>query len=184
MEETQNPPVSIYNHAMKFGLILGIISIVCVILSYVIDLSFMASFKFIGLVLVIGLGMTIYAGINYRNEIGGYLPYSKAFIHGILVLAVSGLVSTVFNIVLYTIIDPELPQKLTDAIIENTESMMQRFGAPEESIEQAIEKMRGELPANFAPAGLAFGFVKSLIWYAIIAAITSLFVRKSEPVEM
>ena len=184
MEETQDSPTSIYNHAIRFGIILGVISIVCVILSYVIDLSFMASFKFIGLMLVVGLGITIYAGINYRNEIGGYLPYSKAFIHGMLVLAISGLVSTVFNIVLYTVIDPELPQKLTDAVIENTEQMMQRFGAPQEGIDEATEKMRGELPANFAPAGLAFGYVKALIWYAIIAAITSLFVRKNEPVEM
>ena len=184
MEEPQNQPTSIYNHAVKFGLILGVISIVCVILSYIIDLSFMASFKFLGLMLIVGLGMTIYAGINYRNEIGGYLPYSKAFIHGMMVLAVSGLVGLVFNIVLYTIIDPELPQKLTEAIIENTESMMRRFGAPDESIDLATEKMRGELPDNFAPAGLAFGYVKALIWYAVIAAITSLFVRKNEPVEM
>lgn len=183
MEETQDQPVTIYNHALKFGLILGVISIMCVILIYVVDLSIMASFKFLGIMLVLGLGVTIYAGINYRNEIGGFLPYGKAFIHGAVLLAVSGLVGLVFNLVLYTIIDPELPQKLTEAIAENTEQLMTRFGAPPESIEPALDKIRAETPANFAPFGLVKGYLTALIWYAVIAAITSLFVRKNQPVE-
>jgi hypothetical protein len=42
------------------------------------------------------IGLTIYAGINYRNEIGGFLPYGKAFQHGFVLMAVSGLISTIF----------------------------------------------------------------------------------------
>ena len=184
MEETQNPPVSIYSHALKFGIILGIVSVVCVILSYVIDLTFMVSFKFLGLMMIVGLGLVIYAGINYRNEIGGYIPYGKAFIHGIAVLAISGLISTIFNIVLYSVIDPELPQKMVDAIIQNTEEMMQKFGAPEESIEQSVAQMRIEMPDKFTTVGLLLGYLKTFIGYAVIAAITALFVKKNEPVEL
>jgi hypothetical protein len=46
------------------------------------------------------LGITIYAGIDYRNGVGGFLPYGKAFVHGFLVLAVSALLATLFNMVL------------------------------------------------------------------------------------
>jgi Protein of unknown function (DUF4199) len=184
MEETQDQPVSIYAHAGKFGAILGIISIVIFILFYVVDLSFMASFKFLGLVLIIGLGTVIYAGINYRSEIGGYLPYGQAFLHGIIVLAVSGLVSALFNIVMFTIIDPDLGSRLVDAIAENVESMMRNFGAPDAAIDEAIDKMKAEGPANYTVTGLLWSFVKGLPWYVGIAAITSLFVRKNQPIEM
>ena len=153
MEDSQEAPVSIYSHALKYGVILGIISIVCVIAIYAIDFTFMASFKFLGLIMIIGLGVVIYAGINYRTEIGGYLPYGKAFIHGFTVLAISGVIGTLFNIVLYTVIDPDLAQKMTDTIIENTEQMMRNFGAPDGSIDQATEKMRTDMPEQFSAGG-------------------------------
>lgn len=172
------------NHAVKNGVILAVISIVCVMIIYVVDLTILATFKFLALILVVGLGYVIYAGINYRNEIGGYMSFGKAFQHGFLVLAVSGLITTVFNLLLYFVIDPELPDKLVNAIIANTEEMMAGFGAPQDRIDTQIEQMRGELPNQFTVGGLCLGYLKGLIFYAIIALITSLFVRKNEPVEV
>ena len=185
MEQTQTPsPSDLYKHAAKCGGLLGAVTIVMVIVVYVISVSFLASLKFLLLVLVVGLGTVIYAGINYRTEIGGYLPYGKAFLHGIILLAISGIIGTIFNILLYTVIDPELPQKMTETIVANTEEMMRNFGAPEDGIEQATDKMRIEMPEQFTMGGLAYGYLKALIWYAGIALITSLFVRKNVPVEM
>ena len=171
-------------HAVRNGAVLGGITIALVIIIYVIDFTLLVTFKFLGLSIVIGLGMVIYAGINYRNEIGGYLTYGKAFMHGALLLAVSGIIGTLFNIVLYTVVDPELGQKMTDALILNTEEMMAGFGAPQATIDQAIGGMRTEMPDQFKLGGLLYGYVKFLIWYAVIALLTALFVRKNEPVEM
>ena len=172
------------SHAARYGAILGGISIVLVVLFYVVSLSFLGSYKFIGLFLLIGLGLVIYAGINYRNEVGGYLTFGKAYMHGFAVFAISGIIGTVFSMILYHVVDTELSQKMTDTIIQNTEEMMQNFGAPQDSIDQAVNGMREEMPGNFTIGGLAYGYVKGLIWYAVIALLTSLFVRKSEPVEM
>ena len=186
MDEQQSTDAAsptLVNHAIKNGVILGIISLLLVVVIYAIDFAFMASFKFLGLVLVIGLGYVIYSGISYRNEIGGFLPYGKAFMHGFVVLAVSGLISTAFNILLYHVVDPELPQKLTEAIIRNTEETMASFGMAQEGIDQATASMRTDMPDQFSIGGLAFGFVKALIWYCIIALITALFVKKNVPLE-
>src|SRR5690349_21677413 len=142
METSENTQPTLVNHAIKFGGILAAISIVCVLLIYAVDYTIMAGFTFILIVLVIGIGFTIYSGVNYRNSIGGFIPYSKAYLHGFMVLAISGLVSTLFNILLYKVIDPDLSANLTDAIIANTEATMAKFGAPQESIDQALEKMR------------------------------------------
>jgi Protein of unknown function (DUF4199) len=180
----ENAPPSLINHAIKYGVILGGISIILTIILYVVDFSLMAGFKFLGLMIVVGLGMVIYAGINYRNEIGGFMPYGKAFMHGFVMLAISGLISTIFNITLYTVVDPELSQKMTDVIIQNTEEMMAGFGAPQSTIDQTTEGMRIEMPEQFTVGGFMIQYLKALIFYCIIAVITSLFVRKNVPVEM
>jgi len=175
---------SLMNHALKHGTILGAISIIIVVVCYVVDISAMASFKFIGLMLLIGLGYVIYSGINFRSEGDGFLAYGKAFQHGFIVLAVSGVIGTIFGIILYEVVDPDLADRMVAVIITNTEEMMAGFGAPQESIDQTIEEMRNDLPNQFTISGQALSFLKSLIWYAIIAAITSLFVRKNQPVEI
>ena len=171
---------SIYQHAIKFGLYLAGISIAIVTIIYAVDLSILATFKFLVLVIVIGLGFVIYAGINYRNSIGGYLPYGQAFIHGIGCLLVSGLISTGFNILLYHVIDSELPKNLTDAIMANTEEIMRNMGAPEDSIDEALSKMKGQKD-QFSIANLALGYLKASIFYVVVALITALIVRKNEP---
>jgi hypothetical protein len=180
----QSTPTPLMNHAIKHGVILAVVSIVLVMIFYVVDLSILATFKFILLALLIGLGYVIYSGIDYRKELGGYMAYGKAFQHGFLVLAVSGLISTLFNFLLYFVIDPDLPEKLVDAIITNTEETMTSFGAPQDRIDEQMQQMRNEMPNQFSPTGLALGYAKGLIFYAIIALITSLFVRKNEPVEI
>src|SRR5690349_15175180 len=112
---------SLYMNAVKHGLILGAITIILTIIAYATSMSFMGSFKFLGCVFLIYIGYVIYAGISYRNSTGRFISYGKAFVHGFLVLATAGLVNLVFGIVLYDVIDPDLANRLADAIISNTE---------------------------------------------------------------
>jgi hypothetical protein len=181
MEENTSPAPSLLNHAAKWGAILSAISILVVMLLYVVDYTLMAGFTFIIIIMVVGLGFVIYAGINYRNEIGGYIPFGKAFLHGLIVFAVSGAISTIFNLLLYNVIDPDLPANLTEAIIENTRSTMERFGAPSDSIDEALDKMREDMPKNFSTFGVIKNFFTGMIWYAILSLITGLIVRKNQP---
>ncbi len=180
MEEntTQN---SFLNHAVKFGLILGAISIILTMLVYIADYALMANWKFGILSFLIYIGFTIYASINYRNEIGGFMPFGEAFKHGYVVFIVSGLVATLFSFVLYNVIDTELPQKLTDVTIQNTTEMMEGFGAPEASIDEAIEKMKVDMPKNYTTLGLLKTYGIMLIVSAVFALITGAISKKKQP---
>jgi hypothetical protein len=177
--ETQN--TTLFNHAIRWGGILGAVSILITMTLYAVDYTLMVQLKTLFLSLLIYLGLVIYAGINYRNSIGGYLSFGKAFQHGFLVLAISALISTIFNILLYTAIDPELPQKLTDASIENTRQMMENFGAPEDQVDEALEQARERSDDQFSVGGLALGYVWILVFSAIMALISGLIVKKNEP---
>ena len=181
MEETIEQP-TLLKHAIRWGLIVGGVSIGLTTLLYIIDYTLMVQLKTLFTLLAIYLGFVIYAGIDYRKTVGGFLSYGKAWQHGFVILAMSGVVATIFNFVLYNLIDPELPQKLTDASIENTRAMMERFGAPEASMDQALAQARESTSKQFTPAGQALGFLTILASSAIVALISALFVRKNEPV--
>jgi hypothetical protein len=180
MEENTTTP-TLVNHGAKWGAILGGVTIVLVMLLYAIDYTMMAGFTFIIIATLLGIGMVIYAGINYRNQIGGYIPFGKAYLHGLLVFAVAGLISTAFSFLLYFVIDPDLAGNMTEAIISNTEKTMENWGAPPDAIEEQLEKMREDMPKNFTAIGLVKGYFTGLIWYIILSLITGLIVKKNQP---
>jgi hypothetical protein len=184
MEEETQVSESPVQHAVKNGAILGAVVMVLTILSYMVSIPFMGTFKFILLIFTLYIGFVIYFGIDYRNSIGGYIAFGKAFLHGFIMLAVAGAVGVLFGLLLYNVIDTELGQKLTDAIVTNTEESMRNFGAPEGRIESQLAQMREDMPKNFTPLGQIKGYLIGLIWNAVIVLITSLIVRKSEPVAM
>lgn len=175
---------TLFQHALKWGLIVGAISIALTCVAYAVDYSMLANWKFGIFIFVFLIGITIYAGMNYRNETGGFIAYGKAFQHAFILMAVSGLVSTAFTILLYTVIDPELPAKLTDVAIENAEAMMRGFGMPEDQLDKAMEDTRKRTENQFSISGLGMGYGIGLIIYAVLSLITSIFVRKNPPDEI
>lgn len=179
MEQTETPPLA--NHAVKMGVILAAISILFTVILYVVDIGLMADWK-VGLVyLVIYLAYVIYAGIQYRNLSGGFLPYGKAFQHGYITLVVAGAIGILFSILLYHVIDPSIPETLTRITLEKTEEMMKGFGMPEDKLEEAMEQAEIDTPGRFTVVGLLTQFAWGLLINAVIVAITSLFVKKSPP---
>lgn len=184
MEDEKATAPTLLNHAAKWGGILGAISVTMTILWYVIDYTMLTDWKIGILSLVIYIAFTSYASINYRGEIGGYMSFGKAFQHGFVVLAVSGLIASVFNLIMYTVIDPELPQKLVDSTLEKTAAMMENFGAPEDQIDKAMEDARKRAEGQYSVSGVATGYGFLLIMSAIFALITGLISRKNEPMEM
>jgi len=184
MEENSTPSPTLMQHAIRWGLITAAVSIILTMTLYVVDYTLMVQLKFLFLGLAIYFGITIYAGIDYRKSIGGFIPYGKAFQHGLIVLALSGLIASIFNLLLYYVIDPELPQKLVDASLENTRAMMEGFGAPEESMDEAMEQARESTAKQFTVGGMALGYIWIVVFSAIMSLISSIFVRKNQPEAM
>ena len=186
MEEQQNEEVqekkTPVQHALKWGLVVGVIGAILTLLLYVMGPAYMVKW-WVGLLsLAVFIGLVIYGGINYRKEIGGYMDFGPAFIHGFLTLAIAGLIGTVLNLLLYTVVDPTLPEALTEAAVEQAMAMAEGFGAPPEALEQAEENAREQSAGQFTAMGLVKQYFIGLIIYAVLALITGLIVRRKEKV--
>ena len=91
----------------------------------------------------------------------------------------AGIIGTVFNIFLFHVIDPDLPQLISEAIIEQTVEMMEGFGANQEIIDQAIED--ADTAANFTVMGQIKSFGMVLIFYALMSLISGAIIKRKEP---
>tara|TARA_B100001245_G_scaffold180745_1_gene138869 strand:- start:608 stop:1129 length:522 start_codon:yes stop_codon:yes gene_type:complete len=168
-------------NAVKSGVYVGVLSIIFVLLAYVIEPTYLAKWWFGIGILVINLGLVIYFGLQYRKEEEGYLTFKEGFLHGFVLLLVAGIIGTVFQILLYTVIDPELPQIITEAMVAQQEAMLQKFGMQGAQLDEAIEKIKEETPKNFTAGGLLKSYAFGTIFYLIISLITGAIVKKSEP---
>lgn len=168
-------------NAVKSGIYVGVFGIIINLIVYVIDPTLFIKWWFgIGL-LVINLGLVIYFGLQYRKEEEGYLTFKEGFLHGFVLLLISGFIGILFSALLYNVIDPELPEILTDATIEQTRTMLENFGTPSDAMDEALEKVREDSPNSYTFGGLLKGYGILIIFYLIISLITGAIVKKSEP---
>ena len=174
---------SLFNHSLKFGFIIGIVGIIIGVLAYMAGESLMVKWWFGIIILVINIGLIIYSGIQYRASIGGYMDFKTAFSITFLTFLIAGILGTIFTIILYQVIDPELPGRLTQAAIEQTEQMMNNFGAQQESINEQMALIKEKMANQFSLPGQIKGFGISMIIYAVVALIIGAIIKKSEKID-
>ncbi len=169
-------------HAIKWGLILGLVSVVITLLVYLIDIAFFASPYFNFVYLIVYLGLVIYAGRDYRNESGGFLTYGKAFMHAFVILVIAGFIDKVFLYILFNLIDPQAADTLVKITMDSTMKLMESIGGGANTTQMMDEMAKG-LAEAYTLGGLAKAFLFGLIYYAIGAAIIGAINKKNPPQE-
>lgn len=181
MEENTTQP-NWLQHAMKNGLILGVIHIVIFLILYTAMPNKLTGFSYILVIILLNVGFSAYQGIQYRNQIGGFISYGEAFKYTFVLLTINGLVGTIFTII-FVLAVPSYPDLMADSQLNTSIYWAQKFGAPEEALENVREQFNPEdVTKRFTIVGSLSGFGIGLIFYAIGAVISSIFVRKNQPV--
>jgi hypothetical protein len=169
--------------AIKKGIILGIIHIVFFLILYVALPSKITGISYLFAVIVINIGYTIYQGIQYRKEIGGFMSYGAGFKYVFVLMTVNGLVGLIFTMV-FVMVVPDFPEFMADSQLNTTLYWTQKFGAPESALDEVREKYNPEdVTKRFTIGGQLMGFGIVLIFYVITAVISAIFVKKNQPVE-
>ena len=177
MEEKQSP----FQAAIRPGLTMGLVSLAVTFIAYFIDSTLLASGYFALVGLAIFFGLAIYFGREYRSELGGYMSFGTAFNFSFIAIIISGLIGLVGQILLFQVVDPELPGILADKSFQTTIEMMEKFGASADSLPpDQLEKMKQDTMNNFTLVGQLKGFGIGIIFYAIIALILGAILKKKD----
>ncbi|GJM29981.1 MAG: hypothetical protein DHS20C17_26160 [Cyclobacteriaceae bacterium] len=170
--------------AAKSGLTLGLIGIIITLLIYFINAKLLANIWVGVAILIISLSLVVYFGITFRKQVGGYLSFKQAFIYSLVLLLVAGLVGQTFNYLLFNVIDSDLTELVTNAALENTEAMMEKFNVPDEEIDKALEKTEAQMANQYKLGGVMKAYMYSIIIYAIISLITGAIIKRKNPEEV
>jgi len=173
----QNTPLKA---GLNAGLILGILSVVITFIVYFISPVTMVSGMYGIAMLVLFFGLLIYLGIQYRNSLGGYMEFGKAFQYSFIALLVAGIISQIGNALLYNVIDPALPGVLADQTMENTMAMMEKFGAADALSDEQLDQMRADTEANFTLLGQLRALGIAAVIYVVFALILGAILKKRD----
>jgi hypothetical protein len=181
MSEENDQVSSLSIHAARNGLLMGFVSIVLTLVVYMMDIGIMVEWTFSLFTFLLFATLTVIFGRGYRTQLGGFLTYSTSFQYAFVLITVSGLIGLMFNIILFNVIDPELPETLTRLMMETQEKMLTNFGATDDIIDDTLETLERDLPAQYTVMGQLRSSWAIVFGAAILGAITAFFIKKKQP---
>ena len=159
--------------ALKWGIIIGICSVVFSTLIMVLG---MVANQAIGFIAYIIIGIGVFMAMSaYKKENNGFMSYGQGLGIGALMAAVSGLLSSAYSFVYMKFIDPSV----MDQIFKKAEADMEKRGLSPEQIDHAMERSKG-----FVSPGAMFvwGVVGSIFLGFVFSVIIAAFVKKDKPI--
>lgn len=160
------------NVGVMYGLVNGVISCLFLLILYLAGVKWFIH-PVAYLAYAIPIVIAVLAGIKQRKINGGYIEFGHALKTVFLVFVLGSLITTVFTYVLFNIIDIPFREAMMQEAAIATEKLMEKFGAPQDTIDKTVEDM---LSGNSYSIGkillsFAFGCIVAFIISLIIAAI-------------
>ena len=172
METNSTSSVTTTSVGLRYGLLVGIVSIMFSFILFVTQAD-QSPVRWLGLAILIG-GMVL-AHNAYKAANHGFMNYSEGLGIGAVMSVVSGTLSTAFSFVYMKFIEPEYMTRL----MESTRAKMEeKGGMSDEQIDQAVNMMQ-----KFSSGGwmVLFGILGSLLFGFLIALVVSAITKKTKP---
>jgi hypothetical protein len=181
----QNQSSSINDLSIKYGLLIGLVSIVLSGVVYVIDPLLQFKNFWIGIgVFILVIVLLVLLGLDVRKKIGGFWSFADAFKSLIIMSIVLTILTIAYNFIIYKFVDPQLPEKANSAMLETLTARFANANMSQDKIDEYTKSFQnGEFIAKLKPTAInelkAFGF--SLILYGVISLIIAASIKKKEP---
>ncbi len=108
---------------------------------------------------------------EYRDELGGYISFGNAFSAGFRYALFSGLLLAVFTYLYFSILSPEMWEK----VLEATQAEMEAKNQPVEQIDATMKFMSGKWGSIMIVFGISVGLA---VMGAIISLVTAAIFKK------
>lgn len=168
------------NKSFTYGVLTGLIVVIYTVLLYSMGMEYYASWWLAILAFVIIVFLVFFFGVKVKKAFPDEIfDFKKAFTTLLIIGTVGSLVTVIWNVLLFNVIDTGLAKELTEHVIEQTSTMMENFGAPEAQIDEALTQM-ADMPDQFKTGPLITGWLKGCIFYVILSAIGALIIRHKE----
>ncbi|MES2410205.1 MAG: DUF4199 domain-containing protein [Bacteroidota bacterium] len=167
-------------NAINFGILTGVFGILVTTILYLVDLKLFVN-MWIGIsLLVVYLIIGCILLSRAKKENGGHMTFKEGFSTYFLSAVIGILLSTTFSIILFNFIDPAAAERLTEHLLDMQVGMMEKFGAKQSDINEAIAKMK-ESGSQFSLEGQLMGILKSMLGSIIFGLILAAIYKSKSP---
>lgn len=123
--------------------------------------------------------MLIIVGLRLRKANNNVLTFQEALKFAFVAYIVVALTEAIGNYILYNFLDHELTAKVFEIGREKALKMMQKFGASDQQVEDAMKKMDADTKETTLK-NVFLGLGGALIWNFCKSLLIALIIRKEE----
>lgn len=171
----------IKKNGVTFGIILGVYFILRTTIMYSVDLKLFVN-GFIGIGdFIVSLILGVIAVSKAKKSLGSFITFKEAFTTYFIAMVIGLSMYTVFNIILFNVIDPGAKDILKQHFMEYALNMMQSLGGGNNSaiIKQSVEQIKNT--DTFGPFEQLKGLVISILLYSVVGLIVAAIMKKNKP---
>lgn len=165
---------------IKWGLYLGLISIIITFTLYMIDVALMVSGWVSLITYALIVVFYVLSAKQEKSERGGYLTYGQAVINSLGVNVMYALISIIFTALLYNVIDQGLAEQIKEITLEKLASTFESMGMDQDAIDTAMASAE-ERSFDQDFRSLATAFLALVAINFVLGLIVSIFTRKNPP---
>lgn len=165
--------------SISLGIILGLVLAIFTISCYIISLELFANIWLLVLSISIILGFGIVGSANAKKLNNGFATFKEAFTGYFITIVIGLAINTLTSTILFNIVDEKAGIQITQTAMENQVEMMERYNAPEESIDQIYEKMEGT--NQFAYAHQFQGYLWFVVFMSVLGLVVALVMKHKDP---
>lgn len=173
MENFETPVISARQTGIRYGVILGLISVAYFLVLVLSGVNTADGWvRWSGF--IFNAALVVLGQIYFRQNGNDYMSFGQGMGIAFWIALISSLISSGFTVLYMTIIDPDFAQMIQDMQMES----MAEQGLSDEQIEQAMK-----MAARFTtpPMLFVFGVIGGIFSTMLIALVTTFFTRKENP---
>jgi uncharacterized membrane protein (DUF106 family) len=168
--------VSFIPVVQKYAIIMAATSVIMTLIMSIMGMSNLILMSLLGILVFVAMILIPVLGVkeHRNNQLGGLISFGRAFLVAMLILAISILISTIFNYVYMNFINPSY----VDTMKEGMTEMMEKYNLPEAQLEESLkpfEEMK-------TPMGNLKSLAKSLAMGAVISLIIAAVMKRNRPI--
>ena len=105
--------------------------------------------------------------------------FREAWLFSMSVALVASLAGAALTLLLYQVIDPELPGLMTELTLEKTRSMMEGFGVSGDLLDMQMKEIRSSIEGAYTAGGLATNSASGMVMWAAVSLIVAAICKRA-----
>ena len=167
--------------AIRFGIISGLLFTLLCFGCWAAGISVFGKFLIWYTWLPVIFVIILIGAFQRRKQLGGYMTFKEGLVFAFLAYVIYEVFYAVATLVLFRLIDPELQQKVLIQIMESTRSFMEKFGASDSQIEDAMKSAQENSEKSYTISQILVGFGLALIYDFVKSLIIALISQRKKP---